>query len=227
MTNEEMNVLRTLFRDEANATEQRLRGAIREEVNAAVYASEQRMREYVHEEINTSERRMHDYVDNAIAPIQGAIAPMQAAITSIQGAIAPMQAAITSIQGAIAPMQGAIVSMQGAIASLNDRVGLLAIAQREMQGDLLRLRIDVEQVISVLDDATFKINELQVSQRASEIKLDENIANLKREMEKFSNNLATFAKQLINLNVKIHERLEMHERTQVDQAHPRIYPHTA
>src|ERR1700692_438057 len=98
MTNEEIDVLRTLFREEGNAIEQRLRGVIREEVNTAVYASEQRMR---------------DYVNNAIAPLKEAMASMQESIAF----------------------------MQGAMASINDRVNLLAIAQREMQSELLRLRI--------------------------------------------------------------------------------------
>ena len=51
MTNDELNAIRTLFREEANSIEQRLeqrlRGVIREEVNAAVYASEQRMGERI------------------------------------------------------------------------------------------------------------------------------------------------------------------------------------
>lgn len=52
MTNEELNVLRTLFREEANTmratTREEIsafRSAVREEVNAAVYASETRLME--------------------------------------------------------------------------------------------------------------------------------------------------------------------------------------
>jgi chromosome segregation ATPase len=215
MNNEEMNAWRLLFREEVtdvvHTSEQRLRGVIREEVNAAVYNSEQRLRDYLHEAIKASEQHLRDYLHEAIK------ASEQRLRNYVNETIAPLKADITT-------MQGAIASMQGAIASINGSIDLLAVLQRTMQADLARLRADYAQIVLVLDEATIKINELQVSQRALEIKFDEGGARLRDEIHKMLGQIAT---DFIGLNNVTIQHLEMHEKRTIDQAHPRTYPHSA
>jgi len=143
---------------------------------------------------------------------------------------------------------------------LDDRVGLIGIAQREMQNELVLLRADLTETVAVLDQATIQINDLQASQRALEIKLDEsvvairrdqgalektfeeNVAELRQEMQRQTTELrqemqrqttelrqemqkqtltmTNFARQFVDLNGRTNARIDLHERTPVDQAHP-------
>ncbi len=73
---------------------------------------------------------------------------------------------------------------------------LMKAELREVRGDLREVQSDLKQVVSVLDTATSAINELQDAQRALDIKV-------------------TYAVQALNA------RMDKHERTPVDKAHPR------
>ena len=73
---------------------------------------------------------------------------------------------------------------------------LMKAELREVRGDLREVQSDLKQVVSVLDTATSAINELQDAQRALDIKV-------------------TYAVQALNA------RMEKHERTPIDKAHPR------
>src|SRR6266852_1565341 len=65
-----------------------------------------------------------------------------------------------------------------------------------MKAELREVQSDLKQVVSVLDTATSAINELQDAQRALDIKV-------------------TYAVQALNA------RMDKHERTPIDKAHPR------
>ena len=73
---------------------------------------------------------------------------------------------------------------------------LMKAELREVRGDLREVQSDLKQVVSVLDTATSAINELQDAQRALDIKV-------------------TYAVQALNA------RMDKHERTPIDKAHPR------
>jgi chromosome segregation ATPase len=73
---------------------------------------------------------------------------------------------------------------------------LMKAELREVRGDLREVQSDLKQVVSVLDTATSAINELQDAQRALDVKV-------------------TYAVQALNA------RIDKHERTPIDKAHPR------
>src|SRR5437867_3086021 len=113
MDNQELlAAIRTLVREEVNASEQRMRTLVREEVNAAIYASEQRM----NERLNKVEARL-DAIETRLNKLEGMVMPMAEHIRLLR----------TPIQG--------------------------------MQGDILYLKAELVQVVSILDGMTVKINE--------------------------------------------------------------------
>lgn len=211
MNSEEITALRSLFREEVKnvvtTNEQHLREIVREEVNAAVYSSEQRMRDYVRdyvtEALKGSEQRLREYV---------------------QDAIAPLRADIASLKADVATLKGDVAKLKENVASIDDSITLLTVLQRTLERDLAELQVDYSQAVMVLDEATVKINEIQASQRALEIKFDEGAARLREDVHKM---VSQVAKDFLNFSSMTAQHLEMHEKRPADQAHPRTFPHSA
>jgi cyanophycinase-like exopeptidase len=65
----------------------------------------------------------------------------------------------------------------------------------------------IAEVITVLDQATRVINEIQASQRALEIKVDENTAALKYDMKRLETTVQNNAKLFIDMNAATNERI--------------------
>lgn len=96
----------------------------------------------------------------------------------------------------------------------DERLNNLEAAQRKMQ-------VDLSEITSVLNVATRVINEIQAAQVALELKVEDNSRSLKRDMQGLTDTVHNFTRQLIEVNRQTVERILLHERTPIDQAHPR------
>jgi chromosome segregation ATPase len=94
------------------------------------------------------------------------------------------------------------------------RLGKFEVGQQKMQ-------VDLTQVITVLNEATKVINDVQASQIALELKVEDNSRSLKRDMQSLNENVQNFAREFMDINWKTTERILLHERTPIDKAHPR------
>jgi archaellum component FlaC len=96
----------------------------------------------------------------------------------------------------------------------DERLNNLEAAQRKMQ-------VDLSEITSVLNVATRVINEIQAAQVALELKVEDNSRSLKRDMQGLTDTVHNFTRQLIEVNRQTVERILLHERTPIDEAHPR------
>lgn len=83
-----------------------------------------------------------------------------------------------------------------------------------------QMAVNLAQVASVLDEATIKINELQMSQIALERKVEENTGTLKRDIQKLTYTVHSFMDNVTDSIGGITLRLNMHKDTPIDEAHP-------
>jgi len=96
----------------------------------------------------------------------------------------------------------------------DERLNNLEAAQRKMQ-------VDLSEITSILNVATRVINEIQAAQVALELKVEDNSRSLKRDMQGLTDTVHNFTRQLIEVNRQTVERILLHERTPIDEAHPR------
>jgi phage host-nuclease inhibitor protein Gam len=90
-------------------------------------------------------------------------------------------------------------------------------AQRQFQSDFSlmqrnfgKMQKDQQQMLSVLDEVVTQIGDLKSSQIALETKVNDNIGGLRRDIQ--------------SLEKRLVARIEAHENTPIDRAHPRFYP---
>jgi DNA repair ATPase RecN len=176
--------------DEQNA----LRVMLREEVNAAVYASEQRLGERL------------DRVDARLDKLEaiGVTVGERLDKLEVTGAIVVERLDKLEVTG---------VTVGKKLDRLDERLSRVETVQKQMA-------VNLAQVASVLDEATIKINELQMSQIALEQKLEENTGTLKRDMQKLTYTVHSFMDNVTDSIGSITLRLNMHKDTPIDEAHP-------
>ena len=100
------------------------------------------------------------------------------------------------------------------INQFEDRLSILEVGQQKMQ-------VDLTHVIAVLNEATKVINDIQAAQIALELKVEDNSRSLKRNIQNLSENVHNFSRKFIDINWQTTERILLHERTPIDNAHPR------
>ncbi len=171
-----------------------LRAMLREEVNAAVYASEQRLGERL------------DRVDARLDRVDARLDGLEATGATVGEQLNRLEAT------------GAIVGerldrVDEKLDRLDKRLSRVETVQKQMA-------VNLAQVASVLDEATIKINELQMSQIALEQKLEENTGTLKRDMQKLTYTVHSFMDNVTDSIAGITLRLNMHKDTPIDEAHP-------
>jgi len=191
MTNEELAAIRTIMREETNASEQRMRTLVREEVNAAVYASEQRMRTLVREEVNAavyaSEQRLGQRIDRIDERLDG-----------VEGRLDRVDGLLDGVEGRLGRLETTVVSM-------DERLHRVEFLQTQMAASLAQFGL-------VLNEATIKINELLINY----IALDQKVEGIKRDIQKLSYRADTADEALSGLS----SRLKMHRDTPINEAHP-------
>ena len=128
--------------------------------------------------------------------------------------------------------EGHLGRFEGHLGRLEDRMGRLEVRldrieseQREIRVSMVKLETNLSQVISVLDDVTRVINDLQASQRALELKLEDSLVGLRKDIQRINESVHTFAREFITLHVQTNDRITWHERTPINETHPK--PHSA
>ncbi|MHB8597548.1 MAG: hypothetical protein ACYDER_12145 [Ktedonobacteraceae bacterium] len=113
---------------------------------------------------------------------------------------------------------------------IDGRLDRIEATQKQMQVDYVAIKIEIAdlrrelvQAISVLDEATIKINELLRSQHTLETKVEENILSLRRDMFRAYELIKSNGKDFLEATRAMVIRLELHENTTIDKAHPRPY----
>ncbi len=97
--------------------------------------------------------------------------------------------------------------------------------QRAIRVSIVKLETNLSEVISVLDDVTRIINDLQASQRALGLKLEDNLVGMRKDIQRIDETVHTFAREFITMHVQTNERITWHERTPISETHPK--PHSA
>jgi chromosome segregation ATPase len=136
------------------------------------------------------------------------------------------------LEGHMGQLEGRMGQLEGRIGKLEDRMGRfeirldrIEIEQREIRVSIVKLETNLSQTISVLDDVTRVINDLQASQRALELKLDDNLVGMRKDIQRINETVHSFAREFITMHVQTNDRITWHERTPISETHPK--PHSA
>jgi DNA repair ATPase RecN len=110
-------------------------------------------------------------------------------------------------------MSERLTGVEGRLTGVEERLSRAEVIQKQMAVNLVK-------VSTVLDEATIKINELQMSQIALEQKVEENTGTLKRDMQKLTYTVRGFMDNVTDAIAGITVRLDMHKDTPINEAHP-------
>ena len=110
-------------------------------------------------------------------------------------------------------MSEQLTGVEGRLTGVEERLSRAEVIQKQMAVNLVK-------VSTVLDEATIKINELQMSQIALEQKVEENTGTLKRDMQKLTYTVRGFMDNVTDAIAGITVRLDMHKDTPINEAHP-------
>ena len=183
--------------DEQNA----LRAMLREEVNAAVYASEQRLGERL------------DQVTERLTGFGERLSDVGEKLSGVDGRLTGVAERLSGVEGRVSGLQERLIGVEGRLTGVEERLSRAEVIQKQMAVNLVK-------VSTVLDEATIKINELQMSQMALEQKVEENTGTLKRDIQKLTYTVRGFMDNVTDAIAGITVRLDMHKDTPIDEAHP-------
>ncbi len=145
------------------------------------------------------------------------------------------------MDGRLDRMDGRLNRLEGMVMPMAEHLRLFGVAQREMQNDLTGVKRDLNEVKSVLNQATITINDHQFSQfaveakvetiatslrhdiQALEVKVDANTTQLHALEAKVDENALTFKRDMQKLTMAVQEfggQLIKHINTPRERAHP-------
>ena len=176
-----------------------LRLLIREETNASVYASEER-------------------IGNHFRQLEGHMGRFEEHLGRLDGRM-------DRFEEHLGRLDGRMDRFEDRMGRLEIRLDRIENEQREIRVSMVKLETNLSQTISVLDDVTRVINDLQASQRALELKLEDNLVGLRKDIQRISESVHTFAHEFITMHVQTNDRITWHERTPISETHPK--PHSA
>lgn len=110
-------------------------------------------------------------------------------------------------------MSERLTGVEGRLTGVEERLSRAEVIQKQMAVNLVK-------VSTVLDEATIKINELQMSQIALEQRVEENTGTLKRDIQKLTYTVRGFMDNVTDAIAGITVRLDMHKDTPINEAHP-------
>ena len=159
MTNDELNTLRTLIREEVNAavyaSEQRMRTLVREEVNAAVYASEQRLGQRIDridERLDGVEGRL-DRVDGLLDGVEGRLGRLETKVVLMDERLHRVEFLQTQMAASLA--QFGLVLNEASIKINELLINYIALDQK-VEG----IKRDIQKLMYRLDTADEAISGL-------------------------------------------------------------------
>jgi chromosome segregation ATPase len=121
--------------------------------------------------------------------------------------------------------EGRMERLEGRMERFEVRLDRIESDQRDIRVSIVKLETKLSEVISVLDDVTRVINDLQASQRALELKLEDNLVGMRKDIQRIDETVHTFAREFITMHVQTNDRITWHERTPISETHPK--PHSA
>src|SRR5260370_11514639 len=179
-----------------------LRSLLREEVNAAVYASEQRLGGQI------------GRLDERVGRLDQSVDGLDQRVGGLAEGLGRLDQRVGGLDQRVGGLAETMGRLDQRMNRVEGRLGKLEVGQQKMQ-------VDLTQVITVLNEATKVINDVQASQIALELKVEDNSRSLKRDMQSLNENVQNFAREFMDINWKTTERILLHERTPIDKAHPR------
>jgi len=228
-----------------------LRALLREEINAAVYASEQRLGGQIgrlDERVGRLDQRVGGLdervgrldqrvggLDERVGRLDQRVGGLDERVGELAEGLGQLDQRVGGLDQRVGGLAEGLGQLDQRVGGLDQRVGGLAeglgqLDQRmnRFEGRLGKLevgqqkmQVDLTQAITVLNEATKVINDIQASQIALELKVEDNSRSLKRDMQSLSENLQNFTHEFGDINRKTTERILLHERTTIDKAHPR------
>ncbi len=120
---------------------------------------------------------------------------------------------LDQITGHLTGLEERLTGVEGRLTGVEERLSRDEVIQKQMAVNLVK-------VSTVLDEATIKINELQMSQIALEQKVEENTGTLKRDIQKLTYTVRGFMDNVTDAIAGITVRLDMHKDTPINEAHP-------
>ena len=225
---------RTAMREEIGtaiqASEQRTRTAMREEISTAIQASEQRTRTAMREEISTAVQASESRTGERLDKIDGRLDRIETHVDHIDSRLVEVETAQRELHSETLYFHSV----------MNNE---LAQTRANLSRNLTQIKHEQSEIISVLNEATKTINSMQADQRALESKVDDNLQAFKRDLQAFKEStfdymktfqervhgdvqflmdgLNRFARQFIEANRMINERLTYHENAPLNETHPR------
>jgi predicted nucleic acid-binding Zn-ribbon protein len=106
------------------------------------------------------------------------------------------------------------------VATVVEHMNRMDIEQKFIQKDITQVAHKLEEAIGVLKEASTEINSVKASQITLEVKVDENTATTKREMQKLHETVQSYASDCRETTLYLQRRLDAHEALPSDQAHP-------
>ena len=131
---------------------------------------------------------------------------------------------IDRLEGRMGQFESRMGQFEGRVGRVEGQLDRLEAGQRDIQVKFMQLETNVSEAVSVLDDVTRVINDLQSSQHAIELKLEDNLFAMRKDILKLTETIHNFAREFIDMHVRTNERMTRHERTPVNETHPRPYP---
>jgi len=120
---------------------------------------------------------------------------------------------LTGLEERLTGVEERLTGVEGRLTGVEERLSRDEVIQKQMAVNLVK-------VSTVLDEATIKINELQMSQIALEQKVEENTGTLKRDIQKLTYTVRGFMDNVTDAIAGITVRLDMHKDTPINEAHP-------
>jgi len=120
---------------------------------------------------------------------------------------------LDQITGHLTGLEERLTGVEERLTGVEERLSRDEVIQKQMAVNLVK-------VSTVLDEATIKINELQMSQIALEQRVEENTGTLKRDMQKLTYTVRGFMDNVTDAIAGITVRLDMHKDTPINEAHP-------
>lgn len=120
---------------------------------------------------------------------------------------------LDQITGHLTGLEERLTGVEGRLTGVEEHLSRAEVIQKQMAVNLVK-------VSTVLDEATIKINELQMSQIALEQRVEENMGTLKRDIQKLTYTVRGFMDNVTDAIAGITVRLDMHKDTPINEAHP-------
>jgi chromosome segregation ATPase len=136
-----------------------------------------------------------------------------------------LQGHMEGLQGRMDRFEERMDRLEGRMERFEVRLDRIESDQRDIRVSIVKLETKLSEAISVLDDVTRVINDLQASQRALELKLEDNLVGMRKDIQRIDETVHTFAREFITMHVQTNDRITWHERTPISETHPK--PHSA